>query len=179
MADVPDEQPQAEKPHGRTSTRWLRKRARMLALLAITALVVTGLLAGLASGHSMSRFHKILGMEELGLTDEQSSRITDILTRTRKEMIQLRAASKVDRIEMGELLTQAQVDREAVDRKAEEIGQSAKQRVQLWTAAALDIRGILTPEQLQKAKPRLMELLSHSHGGARGHRGRGHHEHRR
>ena len=178
MADAPDEQPQAENPRGRTSTRWLTKRARMLALFAVTALLVTGLLAGLASGHSMSRFQKILGMEELGLTDEQSGRIADVLTQTRKEMIQLRAASKVARIEMGELLAQAQVDNEAVDRKAEEIGQSVQRRVQLWTAAALDIRGILTPEQLEKARPRLMELLSHGHG-PRGHRGRGRHEHRR
>ena len=179
MADLPDEQPQAENPHRRPSTRWLTKRARMLALFAVAALLVTGLLAGLASGHSTSRFQKILGMEELGLTDEQSGQIGDILTQTRKEMIQLRAASKVARIEMGDLLTQAQVDKEAVDRKAEEIGQSAKQRVQLWTTAALDIRDILTPEQLEKARPRLMELLSHGRGGPHGHRGRGRHEHRR
>ena len=179
MADVPDEQPQAENQQGRTSTRWLRKRARMLALFAITALLITGLLAGLASGHSMSRFQKFLDMKELGLTDEQSDEIANIVTRTRKDMIQLRAASKVSRIEMGELLTQAQVDKEAIARKAEEIGRSAKERVQLWTTAALDIRGVLTPEQLQKAKPRLMELLSHGHGGPRGHRGRGHHERRR
>ena len=175
MADAPNDQPQPDNPRKRTYAAWLRKRGKVLALFAITALLAIGLLGGLASGHSMSKFQKILDMKELGLTGEQSDQIAGIMTQTRKEMIQLRAAFKVSRIEMGELLTQEQVDQEAVARKAEEIGQSAQQLVQLWTAAAMDVRGILTPEQVKKAKPRLMELLSHGHGGRGFHRGHGHH----
>ena len=131
----------------------------MLALISIAALLVTGLLAGLASGHSMSRFQKILNMMELNLTDEQSGQIADIMTQTRKEMIQLKAAFKVSRIELAELLTEEQVDEEAVAQKAEQIGQFAQQLVQLWTGAALDVRGLLTTEQVKNAKPR-------SHGTA-------------
>ena len=173
MADSPNDQPQADNPPKRAHAGWLRKRAKVLALFSITALLVIGLLGGLASSHSMSKFQKILDMKELGLTDEQSEQIAGIMTQTRKEMIQLRAAFKVSRIEMAELLTQEQVNEGAVAQKAEQIGQSAQQLVQLWTAAAMDVRGILTPEQVKKAKPRLMELLSHGHGGGWGHRGHG------
>lgn len=179
MADEPNDPTQADNsPERNRRGGWLRKRAKVLALFSIAALLVTGLLAGLASGHSVSRFQKILNMKELNLTDEQSEQIADIMTQTRKEMIQLKAAFKVSRIELAELLTEEQVDEEAVARKAEQIGQSAQQLVQLWTGAALDVRGILTPEQVKSAKPRLMELLSRSHGGGWGHRGhRGHGRH--
>lgn len=189
MADVSNDPTQAghspEPNHGPERKRggWLRKRAARLALFSIAALLVTGLLAGLASGHSMSRFQKILNMKELNLTAEQSEQIADILIQTRKEMIQLKAAFKVSRIELAELLTEAQVDEAAVADKAEQIGQSAQQLVQLRSTAALEVRRLLTPEQVKKAKPRLMELLSRSHGGwgHRGHKeyhgGRGHGRH--
>ncbi len=169
MADVSNGQPQAENPPKRTCGGWLRKRARVLALFSITVLLGVGLLGGLASSHPMSKIQKVLNLKELALTDEQADRIMSIMTETRKETIQLRSAFKVARIEMGELLTQEQVDQEAVAQKADQIGQSAQQLVQLWTAAAIDVRGILTPEQVEKAKPYLMEFLSHGHEG-HGHR---------
>lgn len=165
MADASNDQPQAENPSTRTHFGWLRKRARVLALFSIVALVGVGLLAGLASGHSMSKLQKILDLEELGLTEEQSDRIMGIMTETRKETIQLRSAFKVARIEMGELLTQESVDKEAIAEKADEIGQSAQQLVLLWTAAAIDVRDLLTPEQVKEARPNLMKFLSHGHGG--------------
>ena len=178
MADVPNDPTQLDNSPKRNRAGWLRKRAKVLALFSIAALLVTGLLAGLASGHSMSRFQKILNMKELNLTGEQSEQIADIMTQTRKEMIQLKAAFKVSRIELAELLTEEQVDEEAVARKAEQIGQSAQGLVRLWTGAALEVRGLLTPEQVKNAKPRLMELLSRGHGGGWGHRGhRGHGRH--
>ena len=165
MADASNDQPQAENPSTPTRAGWLRKRARVLALFSIVALVAVGLLAGLASGHSMSKLQKILDLEELELTDEQSDRIMGIMTATRKETIQARSAFKVARIEMGELLTQEPVDKEAIAQKADQIGQSAQQLVQLWTAAAIDVRDLLTPEQVRKARPYLMKFLSHGHGG--------------
>ena len=121
----------------------------------------------------MSRIEKLLDLEELELTDEQSDRIMGIMTETRKETIQLRSAFKVARIEMGELLTQDAVDNEAIAQKADQIGQSAQQLVQLWTAAAIDVRDLLTPEQVKTARPYLMKFLSHGHGGHR-HGGHGH-----
>ena len=178
MADVPNDTTQPENSPERNRAGWLRKRTKVLALFSIGALLVTGLLAGLASGHSISRFQKILNMEELNLTDEQSGQIADIMTQTRKEMIQLKAAFKVSRIELAELLTEEQVDEEAIARKAEQIGQSAQGLVQLWTGAALEVRGLLTAEQVKNAKPRLMELLSRGHGGGWGHKGhQGHGRH--
>ena len=178
MSDVPNDPTQADNSPKRNRRGWLRKRAKVLALSSIAALLIGGLLAGLASGHSMSRFQKILDMKELNLTGEQSEQIADIMTQTRKEMTQLKAAFKVSRIELAELLTEEQLDEEAIAQKAEQIGQSAQHLVQLWTGAALDVRGILTPDQVKSAKPRLMELLSRGHGGGSGHRGhRGHGRH--
>ena len=169
MSDASNDQPQAENPSTRTHAGWLRKRAKVLALFSIVALLGVGLLAGLASGHSMSRIEKLLDLEELELTDEQSDRIMGIMTETRKETIQLRSAFKIARIEMGELLTQDAVDNEAIAQKADQIGQSAQQLVQLWTAAAIDVRDLLTPEQVKTARPYLMKFLSHGRGG-HGHR---------
>ena len=178
MSEVPNDPTQADNSPKRNPRGWLRKRAKVLALSSIAALLIGGLLAGLASGHSMSRFQRILDMKELNLTGEQSEQIADIMTQTRKEMTQLKAAFKVSRIELAELLTEEQLDEEAIAQKAEQIGQSARHLVQLWSGAALDVRGILTPDQVKNAKPRLMELLSRGHGGGwgdRGHRGHGRH----
>ena len=165
MADASNDRPQAENPSKKTRAGWLRKRARVLALFSIVALLGVGLLGGLATGHSKSSIEKMLDLKELALTDEQSDRIMGIMTETRKETIQLRSEFKVARIEMGDLLTQESVDKEAIALKADQIGQSAQQLVQLWTAAAIDVRDLLTPEQANKARPYLIKFLSHGHGG--------------
>jgi Spy/CpxP family protein refolding chaperone len=50
--------------------------------------------------------------KNLELTDEQSAKIQDIVTETRKKNVRVRADLRVAKIELGQLLTQTEVDRQ-------------------------------------------------------------------
>ena len=164
MAHAPDNQP-GGKNAGRP-----KKRARLLALLSVAVLIGIGFLGGLASGHQIDRFQKglqlIVGLqEELNLPDEQADQVMDLISETRKEAIPIRASIKTARLEIGDLLTQEHVDEEAITREAEAIGQSVQDLVHLWTTTLVDIRDVLTPEQMQKARRYFANFFS-DHKGA-------------
>ncbi|MBI1983764.1 MAG: Spy/CpxP family protein refolding chaperone [Acidobacteria bacterium] len=88
----------------------------------------------------------------LGLTDEQSNRLRQILVESQKSSLKLRADLGVRRIELRELMRVEKPDRDAVMKKVQEIsdlrGQMMKQRVDSLLAS----KTILTPEQQQKIR---------------------------
>ena len=155
MAHEPKNQPNG-KDAGRP-----KKRVRTFVLLSLAALLSIGFLSGLASGHPFDRLQ-----EKLDLTDEQADQVMSLISETRKEAIPIRSSIKTARLEIGDLLAQEYVDEEAITGKADEIGQSVQELVHLWTATLVDIRDVLTPEQMQKARLHFMKFLSRDHGGA-------------
>lgn len=154
MAHAPETQPNG-KDAGRP-----KKRARLFVLLSAAVLLAIGLLGGLASGHPFDRLQ-----EKLNLTDEQAAQVMDLISETRKEAIPIRASIKTTRLEIGDLLTQEHVDEEAITGKADEIGQSVQDLIHLWTATLIDMRDVLTPEQMGKARLH-MKFFLRDHGGA-------------
>jgi Spy/CpxP family protein refolding chaperone len=88
----------------------------------------------------------------LGLTDEQSSKLRQIMVEGRKSAIKTRADMQVRNIELRELLHADQPNRDAVLRKVQEIselrGQMMRERVESLLAA----KSVLTPEQQQRIR---------------------------
>jgi Spy/CpxP family protein refolding chaperone len=93
----------------------------------------------------------------LGLTDEQSSKLRQIVVEGRKSAIQTRADMQVRNIELRELLRADQPNRDAVLRKVQEVselrGQMMRQRVESLLAA----KSVLTAEQQQKIRAFMSE----------------------
>jgi Spy/CpxP family protein refolding chaperone len=93
----------------------------------------------------------------LGLTDEQSAKLRQIMVEGRKAAIKTRADMQVQNIELRELLRADQPNRDAVLSKVQEIsdlrGQMMKQRVESLLAA----KSVLTPEQQQKIRTFMSE----------------------
>ncbi len=150
-----------------------------------TALASTLLLAGsLAAGTALAdrdrdfqrahwgkgRGNPISWMKKnLELTDEQTAKIMDIVTETRKKNVRVRADLRVAKIELGQLLTKTEVDKAAVNQKVTQIAQATQQMMRNMTDTFFEVREVLTPEQREKAKPMIQRMLS------RGNRFRGHH----
>lgn len=94
---------------------------------------------------------------ELGLTDEQSGKLRQIMVDSRKSAVKTRADMTVRGIELRELLRADQANRDAVLRKVQEIsdlrGQMMRQRVESLLAA----KSVLTAEQQQKIRAFMSE----------------------
>jgi Spy/CpxP family protein refolding chaperone len=110
--------------------------------------------------------------KNLELTDEQTTKIMDIVTESRKKNVKVRADLRVAKIELGQLLTQTEVDKAAVNQKIGQIGQTTQQMIRNMTDGFFEVREVLTPEQREKAKPMIQGMLSRG-GHFRGHHGRG------
>ena len=93
----------------------------------------------------------------LGLTDEQSAKLREIMVESRKSTIKTRADMEVRGLELRELLRADQPGREAVLHKVQEIselrGQMMRQRVESLLAA----KSVLTAEQQQKIRAFISE----------------------
>ena len=99
--------------------------------------------------------------EKLGITSEQAAKIRQETLEFQKMQIRHRADLAVKRLELRDLLTAANPDRAAIDRKLDEI--SAAQLAQRKAAVGyrLDMRGALTSEQIQKLRNLRQEFLHH------------------
>jgi Spy/CpxP family protein refolding chaperone len=109
--------------------------------------------------------------ERLGITPDQAAKIRQQTADFRKSQIRNRADLEVKRLELRELVQADNPDRNAIDRKLQEI--SAAQLTQSKSAIdfRLDMRSALTPEQRQKLQQMREERgrgFGGQHGGPRG-----------
>jgi periplasmic protein CpxP/Spy len=118
------------------------------AVLGVGASVVAALPRGQGPGPRGDRVTRM--KQELGLTDEQVSKLADIREARQRDAIRHRADMEVARLDLQRLLHSAAVDRKAVDAKVKEISdlQSAGLRARVDTMLAM--HEVLTPEQRQK-----------------------------
>jgi len=130
-------------------------------LFSLVALLGAGSPGGPACGRPFDRLQ-----EKLGLTEEQAAQVMDLIIETRKEAIPIHASIRAARTEIGDLLTEAYVDEEAITRQADAIGRSIQELVHQWTATLVDIRAVVTPEQMQKARGHFVTFFWRDHGGA-------------
>ena len=162
--------------------------------LILTPILVVGLLGGLAwsqrsggpggerarmvqgegRGHhgvqhrrgGKRRFMKRM-VEKLELNDKQTKEIKNVLIEARKKNIKLRADARVARIELGQLITQGNVDKTAVNTKVDQIASLRGDVMRQRAGAVLSVREILTPEQQVKADGMLRRLLRGRRGQRR------------
>jgi Spy/CpxP family protein refolding chaperone len=88
----------------------------------------------------------------LGLTDQQSDKLRQILVDTEKSTVKARADLQVHQIELRELLRADKPDRDAVIKKAQEISDLRGQQMKLHLVALLSAKEVLTPEQQKKIR---------------------------
>ena len=92
-----------------------------------------------------------LGMkDELGLSDEQVSKLKALKSETEKQMIRTEADIEILQIELHDILSQDKVNVKAVDTKIEKMGELQTKMYKAHIHARLNAQKILTPEQLKK-----------------------------
>jgi Spy/CpxP family protein refolding chaperone len=87
--------------------------------------------------------------EKLDLTDSQKKQLRDIRTAMQKNAVQLKSKVSIARIDLRELLTADEPDKGAIEKKLNEIGQLQTNQKLLRINHLLDMRKVLTPEQLK------------------------------
>lgn len=98
-------------------------------------------------GNEMVTLHRIFALD---LTTEQANRVRTIQQNVEKQIIPKRATLDVKRIELRELMHQANVNQRAVTNKLKEINDVRGEIAQLRVNAQLEARGVLTGEQLER-----------------------------
>lgn len=89
---------------------------------------------------------------ELGLTEQQSERLRQILVEAQKARLRTRSDLGVRGIELREMLRAEQPDRSAVLKKVQEISDLRAQAMRQNVETLLAAREVLTPEQRQKLR---------------------------
>jgi len=93
---------------------------------------------------------------KINLTDDQASRLRQIVVNTEKSAIETRARMAVDGIELREMLRADKPDQDAVMKKVEHISSLRGQMMKDGVQAILEAKTVLTPQQ-QKQLRELME----------------------
>jgi Spy/CpxP family protein refolding chaperone len=93
----------------------------------------------------------------LGLTDEQSAKLRQVMVDGRKSAIKTRADLEVQNLELRELLRADQPNHDAVLRKVQEISQLRGEMMQQRVESLLAAKSVLTPEQQQKIRAFMSE----------------------
>jgi protein CpxP len=89
---------------------------------------------------------------ELGLSDDQTSRLRQIVVDTQKSTIKSGAEIAVRGIELRELLRADKPDRQAVMKKVDEISALRTEMMKQDMDALLTAKSVLTPEQQKKIR---------------------------
>ena len=121
---------------------------------------------GMGGGPMMGLLHNERMKAELGLTDEQSGKLHQIFSDSRKSSIRARAELEVKRMELHEIMAADKTDREAALKKAAEISDLRAQMMRQHVETMLAAKAVLTPEQQKKMHALMAERMSHCCEGA-------------
>jgi Spy/CpxP family protein refolding chaperone len=89
---------------------------------------------------------------QLGLADQQTSQLRQIVVNTEKSSIKTRADIAVREIELRELLRSDNPDREAVLKKVQELSNLRGEMMKQHVEALLAAKSVLTPEQQKEIR---------------------------
>ena len=95
--------------------------------------------------------------QRLNLTEEQTRKITEILNGHRDRTARLRIAMARARLDVQELMLNASPDRARLETLSRRIGELHGQLVAARLTTTLEIRQVLTPEQLTRFRAFLMQ----------------------
>ncbi len=88
-------------------------------------------------------------MKELGLTPEQQRKMTDIHERTQRQNIQTEADLKIAHLDMQKLMQAETPDRAKIEAQIDRIAALEAAMKKARVATQLEVRSILTPEQVR------------------------------
>ncbi len=88
----------------------------------------------------------------LGLSEQQATRLREIMLDTAKSTVKTRADLEVHGIELAELLRADKPDHDAVVKKVQEISELRGEMMKQHVGALLAAKDVLTPEQQKKIR---------------------------
>ena len=105
--------------------------------------------------------------DELGLSEDQVTRLRPLELDYRKTMIQNGADLRVAMVDMGTLMDAKQADMDAITRKVDEISLLQKNMMMYRVGVYLKVKEVLTPAQYEQFRSRLREHMEGMafHGG--------------
>jgi len=103
---------------------------------------------------------------QLGLTDQQTNQLRQIVVNTKKSSIKTRADIAVRELELRELLRADNPDRNAVLKKVQELSNLRGEMMKEHVEALLAAKSVLTPEQQKKVR----SFIESRHSGRSEHR---------
>jgi Spy/CpxP family protein refolding chaperone len=96
--------------------------------------------------------------DRLDLTDPQKKQLNDLRIGMQKTAVQLRSKVSLARIDLRELLTADEPDKGAIEKKLNEIGQLQTNQKLLRINHLLDVRKVLTPDQVKQLRGTFRDL---------------------
>ncbi|RMH72222.1 MAG: periplasmic heavy metal sensor [Gemmatimonadetes bacterium] len=122
----------------------------MVVLLSLT-LVNSAFAFGGMRGHRPGGLKMLEMMKgELDLSEEQVANLRDLMVDHQKQEIELRSQIEVARLELEELMVADKPNKTAALKKVEEIGNFQTEIRKLDVGFRIEMKTILTPEQLEK-----------------------------
>jgi hypothetical protein len=106
--------------------------------------------------------------DRVGITPAQALKIRTQTLNFRKDQIRNRAKLQVGRLELKDLLSTDNPDRNAIDQKLQEISAVRLAQAKLAIGFHLDMRAALTPDQQQKLRQMREDFFRHRGFGGRG-----------
>ncbi len=95
-------------------------------------------------------------LEKLDLTDDQRVKIRQVRMATEKSMVRLKADAKIARMELEEIMGEADPNREDVKAKLAVINAARSKMLEKSVNLRLEMKKILTPEQQEKMRHMMM-----------------------
>jgi len=112
--------------------------------------------------------------EELGLTEEQMSKMRDIHSKNRKTMIDQKATIQKAMLDLTDELQKEKPDKAAVEKSIEQIVKTKADIERAKLNSMVELSALLTPEQKKKAAEKMVNSqLMGGMGGGMGPRGGG------
>lgn len=118
---------------------------------------------GMSRGEERSRHQDM--MQKLDLTDEQSKKIEDIRYQHQKKAIALRADLESGRLDLGRLMRADQPDRRAIEAQIDKLSATRTTLEKDRVGQLLEMRAVLTPEQLKTWREMHGGMHRGMHGG--------------
>lgn len=102
-----------------------------------------------------SREHRMEMMRELDLSKEQREKMADLHEKHERAAIRMRADLQTARLDLRRMMRAEKSDRMAINRQIDRMAQLRADMQKARVGMMLDMRGLLTPEQRERAHERM------------------------
>lgn len=109
-------------------------------------------------------------LEQLGLSEQQKTRIADIRDEHEKEAIRMQSDLRLARLELRKLLRAEQPNVRAIDSQIDRLSTIRGEMMKSGIRSRIEVRSVLTPKQRQKLREMPLERGRQGKAGSRGER---------